>query len=725
MRIHTKLLILLLVIALLPLVVLSLRGQRATENLGLAIADRDRALVSGEIESHLQQTITYASDTLSMQQRQVELALRLQAAEVERRLDGPQPAADVPVYSDQAFDSSGTWPPGTELALDHVVSGAHEIKAVPISRDHQAFHVVDAGDATGAAAAKMRQEMQRLASMDAVYRRLSDTAPGLFYWQFVSLQDGLHSVFPGHGGYPPRFDPRARGWYQAAVHNNALTWAPPTLDAATRRLQLTASIPIYSADGQIAGVAGIDVDILSRLTNIQARVNLGANAQSYIVRLADASGAAAAADAKSEDVALRVIAASTYTDTGAAWDAELHEPILASGASVEMDEMIRDLLAGRGGLRHIIRDGADMVWVYGPVATLGGALLYVVPAQEVTATADQTRNSIWDATTQQMRLAAIASLGLMVIVIIISLFAARSVTGPLRQLAAVAKDLAAGRLDTRAEVVSHDEVGELADAFNAMVPELQSHIKLVEGLGIAREVQQKLLPAAPPVIPGYDIAGISIYSEDIGGDYYDFLEMTDVAGNRRVGVIVGDVAGHGVVAALTMTAVRVLLRSYAGDGVALLPAMHAVNHHLVADATGGRFVTLVYLVIDPVSPNRQLRWISAGQGPLLFYDMDNHRFEELAVQDIPLGVEDDWRFHETTRSDWPRQGLLMLGTDGIWETQNETGHVFGKEGFMNAIRATAHLPATEICSLITERLKEFRGSVPQRDDVTLVVVKFI
>ncbi|TAL04527.1 MAG: stage II sporulation protein E, partial [Rhodospirillaceae bacterium] len=73
----------------------------------------------------------------------------------------------------------------------------------------------------------------------------------------------------------------------------------------------------------------------------------------------------------------------------------------------------------------------------------------------------------------------------------------------------------------------------------------------------------------------------------------------------------------------------------------------------------------------------------------------------------------------------PRQGLLMIGTDGIWETQNEAGHSFGKEGLMNVVRATAHLPAAEICNFVAERLREFRGSVPQRDDVTLVVVKFV
>jgi sigma-B regulation protein RsbU (phosphoserine phosphatase) len=324
-----------------------------------------------------------------------------------------------------------------------------------------------------------------------------------------------------------------------------------------------------------------------------------------------------------------------------------------------------------------------------------------------------------------MHLALIASLGLMIVVAAIALLAARTVTQPLRHLAEVAKGLAAGRLDMRAEVESTDEVGELAAAFNAMVPELQSHIKTKEGLALAHEVQQTLLPAAAPVLDGYDIAGISIYSEDVGGDYYDFLEMTDPDGRRRVGIVVGDVTGHGVAAAMTMTTVRVLLRSYAGNGEYLLPAIRAVNHHLVEDSSGGRFVTLLYLVIDPTEETRQMRWISAGQGPILFYNGDAKQFEELDVHDIPLGVELRWAFQEAARTAWPENGVLAIGTDGIWEAVNPAGEAFGKERFTAAIAASAHLSAQDICRGVARRLKEFRGPVAQKDDVTLVVVKFV
>ncbi len=727
MRIHTKLFLLLLMISVLPLVALSLRSQRATENLGQTIADRGREAVWGQIELQLQQAIGFSSDILSAEQRQVEDVLRLQAREAAVRLAAPPPDGEQPVYFDRSFDSPDTWPPGTELALDHVmVSPSREVKAVPVSRQHQAFYISPATPQPDAIPAALKSDMQRLSGLDDVYRTLSEANPNLFYWQYVSLQNGVHSVYPGHGGYPEGFDPRTRAWYEAAVKAKAPTWGPPRLDASTRRLLLTASMPIMRDDGQLVGVTGIDVDILARLTAIQARVRLGPNAASYIVRLADPDGNPISNDTKAGDVKLHVVAASTYNDTGASWDAAVDEPLLDTGTATGLTEMIGDLRAGRGGLRTMPHNANDAIWVYGPLPRLGAALLYVMPAEDVAAIADASQGSVLGATMEQVRLAGLASIVLIGVVAFVSAFAARSVTRPLRDLAAAAQDLARGQLDTRAVVASRDEVGELAAAFNAMVPELQSHIKTKEGLALAHEVQQKLLPSAPPMLTGYDIAGMCLYSEDVGGDYYDFLDLVDYdSGEHRVGVIVGDVAGHGVVAALTMTSVRALLRSYASGGQQILPVMRAVNHHLTADASGGRFITLVYLVIDPDLQPRRMRWISAGHGPLIFYDADAHRFGELAVADIPLGVQGDWAFHETERSEWPQKGVLVIGTDGIWETQNAEGRAFGKEGFLAVIRATAALSAKEICAAVEERLREFSGGIPQKDDVTLVVVKFV
>lgn len=719
MRIQGKLFLLLLVIAVLPLIALTWRSQRATESLGLAIVTQGRLAAVADIELQLSRVVDYSSDVLTAQRKLVEMALRVQATEVERRLAGPAPA-DATVYLSAAFDKAQTWPPGTVLSLDRTaVADDRKVQALAISTRHQSFYVPP-----GAAADP--EDMRRLASMDAVYADLYAANPNLFYWQYTALATGLHSSFPGHGGYPAGYDPRQRAWYRLASAAGGPIWTPPLQDAATRRLLLTAAMPVRGPDGRLAGVTAIDVEILSVLNAIHDKIRLSANAQSFIVRLADPAGNTFVPGTTAGAPRLRVIASSAGPpDAGPApaWDAVVVEPELASGPPDGLAAIAADMAAGRGGLKRMLHDGADAIWVYRRLEGIGTGLLYVVPVGDVEALADVALDSVRAATLEQIRLAGVASVGLIALVALAAMLASRSITRPLRRLATAAQELAAGNLEARAEVAGADEVGELAKVFNAMVPELRSHIQTKEALAVAREVQQNLLPDAPPQIPGFDAAGTSVYSEAVGGDYYDFLCLIDETGERRLGVVLGDVTGHGIPAALTMTAVRALVRSHAGDGRSLLPVMRAVNRHLAQGATRGNFVTLLYMVIE--ADTRQVRWVSAGQGPILFYNADTFAFEELEVHDIPLGVKEEWNFHELGRDRWPSHGVLVLGTDGIWETQNTEGRMFGKDNLVGVVRACAHLPAAEICRAIVERLAEFRGRQPQGDDVTLVVVKFL
>ncbi|MGE4062047.1 MAG: SpoIIE family protein phosphatase [Rhodospirillaceae bacterium] len=716
MRIQAKLFVLLLVIGLIPLAALSWRSEKAMESLGLAIAGAGKTAAVAEMQSQLLQAVATSSDLMASQRRQVELALRLLAREVEVRLGADPPTGEIALYFHTDFDSPKTWPPGTDLALDHAIASPRgELQAIPISREHQSFLV-----APGITRGAVQPLMRRLSDMDALYRRLAEDNRNLFYWQYVTLEEGVHASFPGHGGYPEGYDPRQRDWYKNTLQAQDVVWHPPLLDASTRRLLLTATIPIKK-DGMFAGVAAIDVDVLAFLSTVQAQTRLGTRAENYIVQLVEAAGAPYVAEQSTGTPVLRVIASNLYRDIGIAWDARPEAPALEADAAI-IEAVTKDLLAGRDGIQRGVHRGRESLWVYGGLENLGSTLLYIVPVDDIEGVADKAQDNVRQAVIDEVRLAGIASIALVVMIAGLAALAARTITSPLRELAATAEGLARGNLDARAEVTSRDEVGDLAMVFNAMVPELRSHIQVKESLTLAREVQQKLLPEAAPRVPGFDIAGRSVYHDAVGGDYYDFIPLRDANGSERLGIAVGDVSGHGVVAALTMTSVRALLRSFAEDDTSLQLLMRAVNRHVAQDAAAGRFVTLVYLVLEPET--RRLRWISAGHGPLLFFNRSTREFEELAAHDIPLGVNPDWSFQENVRDDWPQSGLLIVGTDGIWETRNVAGEAFGKEGLMGVIRATAHLPAAQICDAVVDALAEFAGGGAQNDDVTLVVVKF-
>lgn len=720
MRIQTKLFLLLLVIAIGPLIVLSWRGERATESLGAAIVAQGQNAVFQEIENQLSQAVMHSSDLLTAQQRQVEFALRLQASTVAQLLSQPEHGQQTQqFYMATDFDDPKSWPPDTELTLDHAIASPEgAFQAVPVSRQNQAFLVMP-----GVPQETIDGLRRRLMSLGETYREINNTSSGLFYWQYVSLKEGLHSVYPGHGGYPPSYDPRERAWYKNALNSDDVIWSQPFLDAATRRLLLTAAMPVYGVDGAPAGVTGIDIDILKVLGDINGAVQVGANAESYIVAATDQDGAPYVPALSTGNPVVRVVASSTYRDTGMSWDTTPEVPQLLSGKETAVKQTITDLISGRNGARRMSHNGRESLWVYGSLEQVNSALLTIVPIEDIATIAAQSQADVSQAIFEQVRLAGIASVTLIAVVAVLAMLASRSVTGPLRALVITARGLASGNLEARAQVKGSDEVNELATAFNAMIPQLQNHISVMESLSLAREVQQKLLPTSAPQLPGFEFAGRCVYSEDVGGDYYDFVRFGNGSQVQSVGIIVGDVAGHGFVAALTMTSVRALLRSHAGDGRDMCSAMDAVNRYLAADSTGGRFVTLLYLVIDP--DERHMRWVSAGHGPNLIYNAENEQFEELAVSDIPLGVRANWSYQQCVRTDWPAPGLLIMGTDGIWETCNREGQAFGLDGLKTVVRAVAHLSAEQICNEIVETLRRFSDGVPQRDDITLVIVKLL
>jgi sigma-B regulation protein RsbU (phosphoserine phosphatase) len=289
-------------------------------------------------------------------------------------------------------------------------------------------------------------------------------------------------------------------------------------------------------------------------------------------------------------------------------------------------------------------------------------------------------------------------------------------------LTAAARQIGQRNFDLRVVIESGDEFEELARAFNEMVPELSERARIGETLQVAREVQQHLLPGAAPQIPGLDVAGQTEFCDETGGDYYDFLDLEAVEPGL-IAVAVGDVAGHGIPSALLMTTVRALLHGFARERHTPASLLNAVNPLLVKDVHHGRFMSLFYLLAD--GGQRQFQWVSAGHGPAFRYNRHSRIWDELEGTDIPLGVEKDWRFGPTLHTDWRAGDVLLLATDGIWETRGEMQRRFGMTRLRAVVEDCAAGSAASICAHVMEALKDFRGKVAPSDDMTLVVVKVL
>ncbi len=296
-----------------------------------------------------------------------------------------------------------------------------------------------------------------------------------------------------------------------------------------------------------------------------------------------------------------------------------------------------------------------------------------------------------------------------------------STVSSIKALSDTAQKVARGDFVTLAPSKTKDEVSDLIGSFNTMVLQLKERIRLKEAMDLAMQVQQNLLPQKPLQTEKLDIAGKSIYCDETGGDYFDFFQFPAL-GPGKVGIAVGDVVGHGISAALLMTTVRAFLRSQMAQPGDFAQKVADVNRLLCLDTFEScDFMTLFLMVID--SNKRELRWVRAGHDPAIVYDPSSSSFNELNGRGSVLGINADWTFKEYKYSGWCDGQIIVIGTDGIWETENPGAEKFGKRRLREIIRQNSHGSAEEILHAITDKLAAFRQTAPQLDDVTLVVVK--
>jgi sigma-B regulation protein RsbU (phosphoserine phosphatase) len=298
---------------------------------------------------------------------------------------------------------------------------------------------------------------------------------------------------------------------------------------------------------------------------------------------------------------------------------------------------------------------------------------------------------------------------------------ATSIIAPVRELERAMARVEAGDFSTVVPVDTNDELGALAEHFNQMTVGLKERYRLQRSLDLAKEVQQNLLPREDPVVKGLDVAGQSIYCDETGGDYFDYLSSSEW-GSAKFGVLIGDVSGHGIPSALLMATARAFMRQRSSRSGSMAEVVSDVNRQLTRDVEEtGRFMTLFYLMIDTAT--RNMSWVRAGHDPAVWYDPATDQFEELHGDGMALGVDENLQFVQYEKSGLKEGQVLLLSTDGLWETQNPAGNMFGKDRIYEIIRNKSDTSAREILDTIVMALESFRQNLEPEDDITLVVIK--
>lgn len=248
-------------------------------------------------------------------------------------------------------------------------------------------------------------------------------------------------------------------------------------------------------------------------------------------------------------------------------------------------------------------------------------------------------------------------------------------------------------------------------------------------LRLASEIQLRMMPTTMPVMPGLDIAGRYTPSLELGGDFYDVFKVGYTA-KPNMGLVIGDVVGKGVPAALLMASVRSSVRAYAQDVYDIDEIVSRTNKALCRDTLESEFVTLWYGVIDPETLH--LTYCGAGHEAPMILSVPRDRpptmadLVELSTGGMVIGVDPAQRY-QRGHFDLQRGDVLVCYTDGMTDAQNFEENRFGKRRLQNAIIETlAEAPAAtpeEIIEGIFWRIRQFAGLSKQPDDQTLLVVR--
>lgn len=249
-----------------------------------------------------------------------------------------------------------------------------------------------------------------------------------------------------------------------------------------------------------------------------------------------------------------------------------------------------------------------------------------------------------------------------------------------------------------------------------LLDELRAKHELEKELQIARMIQQRLLPAEAPPVPGYDLAGWNQPANETGGDFYDFLPLP----GHRLAVMLGDATGHGVGPALMTTGCRAFTRAVLSETSDLATALPRINGLLAADLSPGHFVTAFTGILEPAT--NRLTYLSAGQGPVLVCRADGST-TELEIHGPPLGLFPDFPYDPPNTVDLHRGDVLVLMTDGFYEWASPARDRFGAGRMRDAVRAAHDLPAEEVIRAAYAAVTGFASGTPQHDDLTAVVVK--
>ena len=338
---------------------------------------------------------------------------------------------------------------------------------------------------------------------------------------------------------------------------------------------------------------------------------------------------------------------------------------------------------------------------------------------------DAVQSQIEDnrATTSLIML-GIFALGLLLITGLVRVF-----VRPIQVLTDGVRAIGDGSFESKLEISGPAEIGAIASVFNEITDKFkraQNSIleqeKLHKEMEVAKEIQHSLLPRHQPTVSGYDIASLYQAAAEVGGDYYDFVQVDE----DTIGVVVADVSGKGVPGSLVMTMIRTALRMEARGNKNASDVMSKMNAFVTDDMKKGMFVTMFYVILD--SHNRVISYASAGHNPMILYRHETSETFFLNPRGFPVGISlpDEDLFRKSISLEkikLKKNDMLLIYTDGVTEAMNERREQYGEDRLIALIKEYGKLSPESFMQRLEADIHKFTAGHAQNDDITVVAVK--
>lgn len=520
------------------------------------------------------------------------------------------------------------------------------------------------------------------------------------------------------------YDARQSTWYKEAskLGEGEIYWTNPTPDASGRGLSLICAMPVY-VDGKLIGVAGSGGDI-NNIRELVQGTTIGETGYAVLLNTA-------------VEGSMNIIASADQDETS-----ELntfHDNLFNSGNTALL-AVLDKIAAGQSGIEQITLDGRDCYIAYSPMSVTEWAMVTVIEVDDASISGpiealQENADAITAETTRQMnaKLGVIAAMFVLVAVAVTALVVYLSykfshrLAQPLVMLTEGAKRISGGELDFNIEVRSNDEAEELGEAFNHMTASLREYIanlsrvtaekeRIGAELHVATQIQASMLPCIFPPYPDrkeFDIYASMNPAKEVGGDFYDFF-LVDY---DHLALVIADVSGKGVPAALFMVIAKTLLKNRAQMGSGPKEVLETVNNQLCENNDAEMFVT-VWLGVYEISTGR-LRAANAGHeypairrkdGRFELYK-DRHGF-------VLAGMENArYREYELQLDVGDR---LFVYTDGVTEATDKDNRLYGTDRMLLALNSAGEAGPKELLHAVKADIDRFVAEAPQFDDITML-----